>query len=1054
MSVVHRLPTEDELGLHRLASGSGVEISVLPGGCVFAIEHVRGGERVLVNQVFGSPLGSGIGRLLLRPRGGEVIEAAGPGARGGVGGAPDRFVWEGETDGLRHRVTLWLDQRDAIWLWRLDVENRGAAAIECDAILIQDLGLGARGLVLSNEAYASQYIDHTIGDHPRFGKVAMSRQNMEQFGRNPWVAHGCIEGAPSFATDLIQLFGPEYRAAGEQAPHYGADLPGIRLQHEAACAAIQSHPVAIAPGATASLTFFACFQPHHPTATGDADLADLDIIETLAHGLRAQDIPLAAPPRSILQNAPLLSGQPASPELIARLYPERMHEETRDGALLSFFAPDGAHNRHIVLAAKEGRMKRRHGAILRSGQALLPDEETASATFWMHGVFAAQTTIGNTALHKLFSVSRDPFNITRAGGLRLLVDRGAGWRLLAVPSLFEMGLSDCRWLYRFDDGAIDIRASAWADDAALLWDVSVEGPPCRFMLYGLVVLGEHDYRHAGHIEVDEAAKRLSFRPESNWLWGQTYPQAIHHLVTSTPEAVEAVGTGALLFETDAPRAADAYAAMRTGPTTHFSFALVGALKDETLAARLAEKYSASLDRGSERAKADASWSRLTNGVRFPRKTPADAALDTVFPWFVHDAVVHLAVPRGLEQYTAAAWGTRDVCQGPIELLLPLGHHGPVRDILRIVFAQQYERAGDWPQWFMLAPYGQIRDRHSHGDVIVWPLKAICDYLEATGDHAFLDEPVAWTGDDFTQTAHSDPLRVHLDKLIATVRERFIPGTHLIRYGLGDWNDSLQPANPAMRDWMVSSWTVALLYQQLTRYAEVLRRAGDTPKSDDITGLAAAMRGDFNRSLMPDGIVAGYAFFKPEGGDPDYLLHPRDDGMDINYSLIPMTRSIIAGLFTPEQARHHLQIIREHLLYPDGARLMDHPIVYHGGLEINFRRAESAAFFGREIGLMYSHSHLRYCEALGVLGELEAAREALSLVNPISITETLPHASLRQRNAYFSSSDAAFPDRMMASSEWRCVRDGSIAADGGWRVYSSGPGIYTRLALLLRSQTSA
>ena len=41
-----------------------------------------------------------------------------------------------------------------------------------------------------------------------------------------------------------------------------------------------------------------------------------------------------------------------------------------------------------------------------------------------------------------------------------------------------------------------------------------------------------------------------------------------------------------------------------------------------------------------------------------------------------------------------------------------------------------KETGDWPQWFMLDPYRQIRDRHSHGDVIVWPLKALCDYLEA------------------------------------------------------------------------------------------------------------------------------------------------------------------------------------------------------------------------------------------------------------------------------------------------------------------------------------
>ena len=33
--------------------------------------------------------------------------------------------------------------------------------------------------------------------------------------------------------------------------------------------------------------------------------------------------------------------------------------------------------------------------------------------------------------------------------------------------------------------------------------------------------------------------------------------------------------------------------------------------------------------------------------------------------------MHLTAPHGLEQYTGGAWGVRDVCQGPIELLLSL-----------------------------------------------------------------------------------------------------------------------------------------------------------------------------------------------------------------------------------------------------------------------------------------------------------------------------------------------------------------------------------------------
>ena len=218
----------------------------------------------------------------------------------------------------------------------------------------------------------------------------------------------------------------------------------------------------------------------------------------------------------------------------------------------------------------------------------------------------------------------------------------------------------------------------------------------------------------------------------------------------------------------------------------------------------------------------------------------------------------------------------------------------------------------------------------------------------------------------TTTARKDPVAAHVDKLLATVRERFIPDTHLIRYGEGDWNDSLQPADPKMRDWMVSSWTVALLFQQLNRYAEVLKRAGRNDEASGLSELAAAMRADFNRHLIRDGTVAGYALFDPDREEPELLLHPSDTRTGLRYSLLPMTRSIIAGLFTKEQAQHHLRLIRDHLLFPDGARLMDQPVAYHGGLEQVFRRAELAAFFGREIGLMYVHAHLRYGEAMAVL----------------------------------------------------------------------------------------
>ena len=90
--------------------------------------------------------------------------------------------------------------------------------------------------------------------------------------------------------------------------------------------------------------------------------------------------------------------------------------------------------------------------------------------------------------------------------------------------------------------------------------------------------------------------------------------------------------------------------------------------------------------------------------------------------------------------------------------------------------------------------------------------------------------------------------------------------------------------------------------------------------------------------------------------------------------------------------------------------------------------------------MYTHAHLRYAQALAHVGNAEGFFEALSQANPIAIGSIVPTATLRQSNCYYSSSDAAFEDRYQASDGYQRIVEGTIALDGGWRVYSSGAGI--------------
>jgi len=177
-----------------------------------------------------------------------------------------------------------------------------------------------------------------------------------------------------------------------------------------------------------------------------------------------------------------------------------------------------------------------------------------------------------------------------------------------------------------------------------------------------------------------------------------------------------------------------------------------------------------------------------------------------------------------------------------------------------------------------------------------------------------------------------------------------------------------------------------------------------------------------------------------------LLHPQDQLTGIHYRLLPMTRSMLGGLFTPQQAARHAGLIQQHLLAADGARLMDRPPTYRGGICEIFQRAELSSCFSREIGICYIHAHLRYIEAMARLGHADAMLEGFGMATPAALTSSVPHALPRQANAYFSSSDAAVATRYEAAARYADITAGKIAVAGGWRIYSSGPGIYVSLVL--------
>ena len=63
-----------------------------------------------------------------------------------------------------------------------------------------------------------------------------------------------------------------------------------------------------------------------------------------------------------------------------------------------------------------------------------------------------------------------------------------------------------------------------------------------------------------------------------------------------------------------------------------------------------------------------------------------------------------------------------------------------------------------------------------------------------------------------------------------------------------------------------------------------------------------------------------------------------------------------------------------------------------------------------------------------------------------MTERVPGAAPRQSTCYYSSSDAMFADRYEAAARYSEVMTSQVGLEGGWRVYSSGPGLFLRLVV--------
>ena len=1016
-----------------LKTSLGLSFAFLENGSLKSIEA----DPIRISLKAATPFSKPGTNLYLRNRRTPFAFAAllGPESNSLFKMADDAFIAKGSWAALDYTCVLQLSKKSLSWQWSVDITNRSDHPIELDLIYVQDAGLKPVNAGLINEYYVSQYLERRILADKTFGAVACCRQNMKGLTGHPWFMVACKNTALAGSADGMQFYGKTYRETGIP-EGLRADLMGGDYAGESSVFALQEKPFRLAAGGGHKSAFLGTYMADHPQATSEADLNRLPSLmlefdqETPPQHAKG----LMAPARNLFNTSPFLPVDDLNEDELDHFFGrERRHCEEENGRLLSFFS---RHHNHVVLRAKEVMADRPHAHIMQARIGYVPDERIMSTTCYAFGAFNSHLTQGNTNFNVLLSVCTSQFNLAPETGQRILAEVEGKRYLLGVPSAFEMGLNHCRWLYKHGNYCFQVRS--WTSQAAPR--VNMDFQVVRGNRVNLLVTHDLDALNGWTICPGSQAGEYLAKPRTDSMIAGKFPDARFRMLINKAGADDRAGGNESLYPKLDSQGTSLFV-LDVRETSDFCMSFIGEVCAAADAAKIEDPDRQWL---ADCQDARSAWKDLSLNLSLHGQQEDIAAIREILPWYGMNALTHFLTPYGLEQFSGAAWGTRDVSQGPIDLLLSLQKYDEARQVLCRIFSNQ-DPDGGWPQWWMFDRYSNIRADSSHDDIFYWCLIALGNYVKVTGDLEILNEVLLYYHEPGPARAEQAPLSEHVDRLIKMIVDSFLPGTALVPFGGGDWNDSLQPASKELAQRMISSWTVEMNYQAFSQYQWVYERAGNAAKAGELKEICAKIRADFNRYLVKDGVVAGYGLVEDDRRIR-VLLHPSDTTTGIQYSILPMNRGIISEIFTSDQAQHHQKLIEEHLKGPDGARLMDRPLRYRGGIQTIFQRAESSTFFGREIGLMYVHEHIRYAESQARTGRADAFMRALRQAIPVGYRDVVPCGDIRQSNCYYTSSDVVFRNRYEADARYDEIKTGQIVLRGGWRVYSSGPGIYIGLVV--------
>jgi len=419
--------------------------------------------------------------------------------------------------------------------------------------------------------------------------------------------------------------------------------------------------------------------------------------------------------------------------------------------------------------------------------------------------------------------------------------------------------------------------------------------------------------------------------------------------------------------------------LEPGETAELVFLLVDG-RDEDHGRSLVDRYCSRDAATTCLNHVRAGWKDLTGALQV--ETPSSALDLMINGWLTYQTLSCRMWGRTAFYQSGGAYGFRDQLQDSTAFLLTRPEL--CREQILLHASHQFVE-GDVLHWWHPPLDRGIRTRFA--DDLLWLPLLTAEYIEATGDHALLEEPaplltarpLARDEDEafLTPGPSGQTLDIYGHCCLAIDRSLTVGAHGLPLFGCGDWNDGMNRVGRLGRG--ESVWMGFFLCRVIDAFVPLCTDRGD----DDRIRIYEAHRNRLAEALERAGWDG--AWYRRGFYDDGAPLGSADSD-ECRIDALVQAWSVLSGVAPRERAHLAVTAVERNLVSADDGivKLLAPPFV-DTPHDPGYIKGYVAGV--RENGGQYTHAALWYVRALAQLGRRDRAAALLEMLTPIKHAET-------------------------------------------------------------------